>query len=60
MGKAIEDMTPIERLALALRLAIDAPEGREADADAMVQAMAAGLGDAEIEAAKRAAQKGQA
>lgn len=58
--KSVEDMTLIERLAMALRLAIDAPAGREADADKLVQALAAGLSEFEIETAKRAALKGQA
>lgn len=66
MGEAIapddsvEDMTPVERLALALRLAIDAPAGREADADHLVQALSAGLSEEDIEAAKQAALEGQA
>lgn len=58
--KSVEEMTPVERLTMALKLAIDAPAGREADADKLVQALAAGLSEFEIETAKRAALKGQA
>lgn len=51
-AQAVNTMTSVERLALALRLAIDAPEGRESDAHAMVQALALCMSEEEIEAAK--------
>jgi hypothetical protein len=45
--------TPIDRLAYALALALTAPAGREADADALAQQYAAGLSPRQITEAQR-------
>jgi hypothetical protein len=47
--------TKIDRLGYALALALTAPAGREADADALAQQFAAGLSRRQIAAAQRRA-----